>query len=69
MAEERPGDRLEERMVFHVGGSSAGAEPSHLIFYEQLAYNRFAKAGKKSLAKFNRWGFANTHFETCGEFG
>ena len=54
MTEERPSDGLEERMVFYIRGSSAGAKPSHLIFDEKLAYDRLTEASDNCLEKLVR---------------
>jgi len=48
MAEQRPGDGLEERVRFHIRGASAGAEAAHLVFDEQFADYPFAETEERN---------------------
>lgn len=44
MAQECPSDGLEERVVFDIAGSSAGAQTTNFVFDEKFAYHGFAQA-------------------------
>ena len=44
MAEESPLSCAEERVGFHVGGASTGADAAEFVFDEEFADKGFAKA-------------------------